>query len=157
MPTQVRSIALQLFGRVLAGGVFTSYDNSLRFNIVRLFDGSASFQNLSARAHAIYWRTNPRSLGSSLEGNWNKIGLDPGALAVHRWPGLGIPKSDWLIRRFPLFDHTRLPLIAANVTGKARNKRKSRRQDWPHRMISKRQFWPLCSPGATLALAFHPG
>ena len=49
--TQVRSIALQQFGRVLAGGIFTSYDNSLRDNIVRIFEGSASFQNLSARAH----------------------------------------------------------------------------------------------------------
>lgn len=49
--TQVRSIALQFFGRVLAGGIFTSYDNSVRTNIVRLFDSSASFQNLSARAH----------------------------------------------------------------------------------------------------------
>src|SRR5437588_6470286 len=36
--TQVRSIALQQFGRLLAGGVFTSYDNQLRDNIVRLFD-----------------------------------------------------------------------------------------------------------------------
>src|SRR6059058_3696100 len=39
--TQVRSIALQQFGRVLAGGVFTSYDNQLRDNIVRLFDNAA--------------------------------------------------------------------------------------------------------------------
>jgi uncharacterized delta-60 repeat protein len=49
--TQVRSIALQQFGRVLAGGVFTSYNNQLRDNVVRLFDGAAFFQNLSARAH----------------------------------------------------------------------------------------------------------
>src|SRR4029077_17055310 len=49
--TQVRSIALQQFGRVLAGGVFTRYDNQLRNNVVRLFDNAASFQNLSARAH----------------------------------------------------------------------------------------------------------
>src|SRR5262249_812007 len=49
--TQVRSIAPQLFGRVLAGGVFTSYDTSLRENVVRIFDGSVAFQNLSARAH----------------------------------------------------------------------------------------------------------
>src|SRR4026208_1787290 len=49
--TQVRSIALQQFGRVLAGGIFTSYDGSLRNNIVRIFEGSQSFQNLSARAH----------------------------------------------------------------------------------------------------------
>ena len=58
--TQVRSIALQLFGRVLAGGIFTSYDNSLRFNIVRLFDGSASISKpLCPCKHSIYWRTNP--------------------------------------------------------------------------------------------------
>src|SRR5438477_192924 len=39
--TQVRSIALQQFGRILAGGIFTSYDNQLRDNIVRLFDNAA--------------------------------------------------------------------------------------------------------------------
>ena len=40
--TQVRSIALQQFGRILAGGIFTSYNNQLRDNIVRLFDNAAS-------------------------------------------------------------------------------------------------------------------
>src|SRR5207248_1885637 len=40
--TQVRSIALQQFGRILAGGIFTSYDNQPRDNIVRLFDNAAS-------------------------------------------------------------------------------------------------------------------
>src|SRR5437762_1925613 len=40
--TQVRSIALQQFSRILAGGIFTNYDNQLRDNIVRLFDNAAS-------------------------------------------------------------------------------------------------------------------
>jgi uncharacterized delta-60 repeat protein len=82
--TQVRSIALQLFGRVLAGGIFASYDNSLRNNIVRLFDGSASFQNLSARAHVF---TGEQILigGFIIEGTENKMvllrGLGPSLAA----------------------------------------------------------------------------
>src|SRR5438034_3606560 len=68
--TQVRSIALQQFGRVLAGGVFTSYDNQLRDNVARLFDGAASFQNLSGRAHVF---TGERILiaGFTIEGSEN--------------------------------------------------------------------------------------
>jgi uncharacterized delta-60 repeat protein len=107
--TQVRSIALQQFGRVLAGGIFTSYDNSLRNNIVRIFEGSASFQNLSARAHVF---TGERILidGFIIEGSESKKvlirGLGP-SLA-----GFGIPNflADPMLS---LFDHTDT-LIAAN-------------------------------------------
>src|SRR5207302_155960 len=69
--TQVDSIALQQFGRVLAGGIFTSYDNQLRDNIVRVFGNAASFQNLSARAHVF---TGQRILiaGFIIEGSENK-------------------------------------------------------------------------------------
>ena len=107
--TQVRSIALQLFGRVLAGGVFTSYDNSLRFNIVRLFDGSASFQNLSARAH-VFIGEQILIAGFIIGGNENKMvlirGLGP-SLA-----GFGVP-SPLANPTLSLFDHT-ATLIAAN-------------------------------------------
>jgi uncharacterized delta-60 repeat protein len=107
--TQVRSIALQQFGRVLAGGVFTSYDNSVRTNIVRIFEGSASFQNLSARAHVF---TGEQILidGFIVEGSENKTvlirGLGP-SLA-----GFGI--LNFLANpTLSLFDHT-ATLIAAN-------------------------------------------
>jgi uncharacterized delta-60 repeat protein len=107
--TQVRSIALQLFGRVLAGGVFTSYDNSIRFNIVRLFDGSASFQNLSARAHVF---TGEQILigGFIIGGTENKMvlirGLGP-SLA-----GFGVP-GPLANPTLSLFDHT-ATLVATN-------------------------------------------
>ncbi|PYK55411.1 MAG: hypothetical protein DME47_03845 [Verrucomicrobia bacterium] len=39
--TRVDSIALQQFGRILVGGIFTSYNNQLRDNMVRLFDNAA--------------------------------------------------------------------------------------------------------------------
>jgi uncharacterized delta-60 repeat protein len=112
--TQVRSIGLQLFGRVLAGGVFTSYDNSLRFNIVRLFDGSASFQNLSARAHVF---TGEQILigGFIIGGTENKMvlirGLGP-SLA-----GLGVP-GPLANPTLSLFDHT-ATVIAANDNWKS--------------------------------------
>jgi uncharacterized delta-60 repeat protein len=112
--TQLRSIALQLFGRVLAGGVFTSYDNSLRFNIVRLFDGSASFQNLSARAHVF---TGEQILigGFIIGGTENKMvlirGLGP-SLA-----GLGVP-GPLANPTLSLFDHT-ATVIAANDNWKS--------------------------------------
>jgi uncharacterized delta-60 repeat protein len=85
---QVRSIALQQFGRVLAGGVFTSYNTVVRDNIVRFFDGAASFQNLSARAHVF---TGERILiaGFIIEGTENKMilirGLGPSLV------GFGVP------------------------------------------------------------------
>jgi uncharacterized delta-60 repeat protein len=107
--TQVRSIALQQFGRVLAGGIFTSFDNSLRTNIVRIFEGSASFQNLSGRAHVL---TGDQILidGFIVEGSENKTvlirGLGP-SLA-----GFGI--LNFLANpTLSLFDHT-ATLIAAN-------------------------------------------
>ncbi len=107
--TQVRSIALQPFGRVLAGGIFTSYDNSLRNNIVRLFDGSASFQNLSARAHIF---TGEQILigGFIIEGTENKMvlirGLGPSLAAF----GVVNPLANPTLS---LYDHT-ATLVAAN-------------------------------------------
>jgi uncharacterized delta-60 repeat protein len=100
--TQVRSIALQQFGRVLAGGVFTSYNNQLRDNVVRLFDGAASFQNLSARAHVF---TGERILitGFIIEGSENGTvlirGLGPSLGAF----GVPTPLSDPILS---VFDHT---------------------------------------------------
>jgi uncharacterized delta-60 repeat protein len=107
--TQVHSIALQQFGRVTAGGIFTSYDNQLRDNIVRLFDGAASFQNLSARAHAF---TGARILitGFILGGTENKTllirGIGPSLASF----GVPTPLADPTLY---LFDHTGA-LIAAN-------------------------------------------
>src|SRR6476659_8152480 len=112
--TQVRSITLQLFGRVLAGGIFTSYDNSLRNNIVRLFDGSASFQNLSARAH-VFTGEQILIVGFIIGGTENKMvlirGLGP-SLA-----GLGVP-GPLANPTLSLFDHT-ATLIAANDNWKS--------------------------------------
>ena len=112
--TQVRSIALQLFGRVLAGGVFTSYDNSLRFNIVRLFDGSASFQNLSARAH-VFTGEQILIAGFIVEGSENKMvlirGLGPSLAGLAFSVSLANPTLS-------LFDHT-ATLIAANDNWKS--------------------------------------
>jgi uncharacterized delta-60 repeat protein len=112
--TQVHSIALQQFGRVLAGGIFTSYDNQLRDNIVRLFDNAASFQNLSARAHVF---TGQRILiaGFIIEGSENKTlllrGIGP-SLAPF---GVPAPLADPTLS---LFDHTGA-LIATNDNWKA--------------------------------------
>jgi uncharacterized delta-60 repeat protein len=112
--TQVRSIALQLFGRVLAGGVFTSYDNSLRNNVVRLFDGSASFQNLSARAH-IFTGEQILIVGFIIGGSENKMvlirGLGPSLAAF----GVPTPLADPTLS---LYDHT-ATLIASNDNWKA--------------------------------------
>ena len=112
--TQVRSIALQLFGRVLAGGIFTSYDNSLRDNIVRLFDGSASFQNLSARAH-IFTGEEILIVGFIIEGTENKMvlirGLGPSLAAF----GVSSPLADPTLS---LYDHT-ATLVATNDNWKA--------------------------------------
>jgi uncharacterized delta-60 repeat protein len=107
--TQVRSIALQLFGRVLAGGVFTSYDSSLRDNIVRLFDGSASFQNLSARAH-VFTGEQILIVGFIIEGNESKMvlirGLGPSLAPLGVPSPLGNPTLS-------LYDHT-ATLVATN-------------------------------------------
>jgi uncharacterized delta-60 repeat protein len=107
--TQVRSIALQLFGRVLAGGVFTSYDVSLRDNIVRGFDGSASFQNLSARAH-VFTGEQILIVGFIIEGSESKMvlirGLGPSLAA------LGVP-SPLANPTLSLYDHT-ATLVATN-------------------------------------------
>jgi uncharacterized delta-60 repeat protein len=100
--TQVRSIALQQFGRILAGGIFTSYDNQLRDNIVRVFDNAASFQNLSARAHVF---TGQRILiaGFIIEGSENKTillrGIGPSLAAF----GVSAPLADPTLY---LLDHT---------------------------------------------------
>ncbi len=112
--TQVRSIALQQFGRVLAAGVFTRYDNQLRDNVVRLFDGAALFQNLSARAHVF---TGERILiaGFIIGGTENKTvlirGMGP-SLASFGVPALLADPT------LSLFDHTGA-LIAANDNWKA--------------------------------------
>src|SRR4029077_743628 len=107
--TQVDSIALQQFGRILVGGIFTSYDNQRRDNVVRLFDGAASFQNLSARAHVF---TGERILiaGFIIGGTENKTvllrGLGPTLAAF----GVPTPLADPTLS---LYDHTGA-LLAAN-------------------------------------------
>ena len=107
--TQVDSIALQQFGRILLGGIFTSYNNQLRDNIVRLFDNAASFQNLSARAHVF---TGQRILiaGFIIEGSENKPllirGLGPSLASF----GIPAPLANPTLS---LLDHTGA-LIAAN-------------------------------------------
>ena len=107
--TQVRSIALQLFGRVLAGGVFTSYDNSLRFNIVRIFEGSAAFQNLSARAH-VFTGEQILIVGFIIGGTENKMVLIRGMGPSLAGFGVSSPLANPTLS---LFDHT-ATLIAAN-------------------------------------------
>jgi uncharacterized delta-60 repeat protein len=112
--TQVHNIALQQFGRILLGGIFTSYNNQLRDNIVRVFDNAASFQNLSARAHVF---TGERILiaGFIIEGSENKTilirGMGP-SLASFGVPALLADPT------LSLFDHTGA-LIAANDNWKA--------------------------------------
>jgi hypothetical protein len=107
--TQVRSIALQQVDRILAAGIFTSYDNQLRNNVVRLFDSIPSFQNLSARAHVF---TGERILivGFIIEGSENKTvllrALGPSLAAF----GVPTPLADPTLS---LYDHTGA-LIAAN-------------------------------------------
>lgn len=51
--TQVRSLAIQNFGRIVVGGVFTSYAGVTRDNVARLLGGAAAFQNLSTRADVL--------------------------------------------------------------------------------------------------------
>jgi len=112
--TQVRSIAPPQLGRVVAGGIFTSYNNQLRDNVVRLFDEAASFQNLSARAHVF---TGERILinGFIIGGSENKRmlirGLGPSLAAF----GVSTPLADPTLF---LFDHTGA-LIASNDNWKS--------------------------------------
>ena len=91
--TQVRSIALQQFGRILAGGIFTSYDNQLRDNIVRLFDNAAPvaydfnqdgkpdyvLYNAVTHQTAVWYLNNnvflSGAFGPSLPPNWNIVGV----------------------------------------------------------------------------------
>src|SRR6476659_2353879 len=91
--TQVRSIALQQFGRILAGGIFTSYDNQLRDNIVRLFDNAApvaydfnqdgkpDYVLFNAVTHqtAVWYLNNNVFVGSAfgptLPANWRVVGV----------------------------------------------------------------------------------
>jgi uncharacterized delta-60 repeat protein len=112
--TQVRSIARQQFGRVFAGGIFTSFDNSLRNNIDRIFEGSASFQNISTRAH-VFTGQQIVIAGFIVEGSQNKMilirGLGP-SLA-----GLGVP-TPLADPTLSLFDHTATQ-IAANDNWKS--------------------------------------
>jgi uncharacterized delta-60 repeat protein len=112
--TQVDSVALQQFGRILVGGIFTSYDNQLRDNIVRLFDNAASFQNLSARAHVF---TGERILiaGFIIEGSENKTillrGIGPSLASF----GVPAPLADPTLQ---LFDRSGA-IIATNDNWKA--------------------------------------
>jgi hypothetical protein len=105
---------LQQFGRILLGGIFTSFDNQLRDNIVRLFDNPASFQNLSARAHIF---TGERILitGFIIQGSENKTflirGIGPSLSAF------GVP-SALADPTLSLLDHTGA-LIAANDNWKS--------------------------------------
>jgi len=89
--TQVRSIALQ-FGRILLGGIFTSYNNQLRDNVVRLFDkapvaydfnadGKPDYVLFNAVTHqtAVWYLNNnvflSGAFGPSLPPNWNIVGV----------------------------------------------------------------------------------
>src|SRR5437868_9442144 len=92
--TQVRSIALQQFGRILAGGIFTNYDNQLRDNIVRLFDNAApaaydfnqdgkpDYVLFNAVTHqtAVWYLNNNVFIGSafgpSLPANYKMVGVE---------------------------------------------------------------------------------
>ena len=140
--TQVRSIALQQFGRILAGGIFTSYDNQLRDNIVRLFDNAASFQNLSARAHVF---TGQRILiaGFIIEGSENKPllirGLGPSLASF----GIPAPLANPTLS---LLDHTGA-LIAAN-------------DNWKDTQKAQIQATGLAPPnnlGAAILITLSPG
>ena len=91
--TQVHSIALQQFGRILAGGIFTSYDNQLRDNIVRLFDnappaaydfnqdGKPDYVLYNAVTHqtAVWYLNNNvfvgGAFGPTLPANWKVVGV----------------------------------------------------------------------------------
>src|SRR6266403_883665 len=91
--TQVRSIALQQFGRILAGGIFTNYDNQLRDNVVRLFDnavpvaydfnqdGKPDYVLYNAVTHqtAVWYLNNNvfvgGALGPTLPANWKVVGV----------------------------------------------------------------------------------
>src|SRR5437588_1256420 len=140
--TQVRSIALQQFGRVLAGGIFTSYNNQLRDNIVRLFDNAASFQNLSARAHIF---TGERILitGLIIGGTENKTvlirGLGPSLAAF----GVPTPLSNPTLS---LYTHTGA-LIVAN-------------DNWKDKQQTQIQATGLAPPNdfeAAILISLSPG
>src|SRR5438477_1134309 len=91
--TQVRSIALQQFGRILAGGIFTSYDNQLRDNMVRLFDNAAPaaydfnqdgkpdyvlFNAVTQQTGVWYLNNNVfigGAFGPTLPANWKVVGV----------------------------------------------------------------------------------
>jgi uncharacterized delta-60 repeat protein len=91
--SQVDSIALQQFGRILVGGIFTSYNNQLRDNIVRLFDNAAPaaydfnqdgkpdyvLYNAVTRETAVWFLNNNvfigGAFGPTLPANWNVVGV----------------------------------------------------------------------------------
>ena len=91
--TQVRSIALQQLGRILAGGIFTSYDNQPRDNIVRLFDNAAPvaydfnqdgkpdyvLYNAVTHQTAVWYLDNNvlvgGAFGPTLPANWKVVGV----------------------------------------------------------------------------------
>jgi hypothetical protein len=145
--TQVRSIALQQFGRVLAGGIFTSYDNQPRDNIVRLFDNAASFQNLSGRAHVF---TGQRILiaGFIIEGSENKTillrGIGPSLASF----GVPAPLADPTLY---LIDHTGV-LIAANDNWKATQQAQIQATGLAPSNDSEAAILVTLSPGAYTAI-----
>lgn len=107
--TQVRSLALQRFDRVVAGGAFSSYNNVSRDNVVRLFSGAAALQNISARAHVF---TGERVLigGFILGGAENKTVLIRGIGPSLAHFGISMALADPTLE---LHDHTGA-LIASN-------------------------------------------
>jgi len=144
--TQVRGIALQPFGRVLTGGVFTSYDTLLRHNIVRLFDGSASFQNLSARAH-VFTGEQILIVGFIIEGTENKMvlirGLGPSLAAF----GVLNPLADPTLS---LFDHNGT-LIGANDNWKSTQQAQIQATGWAPSNDFEAAILATLSPGAYTA------
>src|SRR5436190_9380323 len=91
--TRVDSIALQQFGRILVGGIFTSYDNQLRDNMVRLFDNAAPaaydfnrdgkpdyvlFNAVTQQTGVWYLNNNVfigAAFGPTLPANWKVVGV----------------------------------------------------------------------------------
>jgi uncharacterized delta-60 repeat protein len=91
--TQVRSIALQQLGRILAGGIFTSYNNQLRENIVRFFDNAVPvtydfnqdgkpdyvLYNAVTRQTGVWFLNNNvfigGAFGPTLPANWRVVGV----------------------------------------------------------------------------------
>jgi uncharacterized delta-60 repeat protein len=100
--TQVRSLALQRVNRIVAGGVFTSYNGATRANIARLFAAAAALQNISARAHVFIGE---RVLigGFIIDGPQSKTVLIRGIGPSLATFGIATPLADPILK---LHDHT---------------------------------------------------